>query len=366
MTVTSAEFQKITSKFKDLHILVVGDLMLDRYVWGTADRVSEESPVLVVDVQKKDYRLGGAGNVVSNLVNLGTKVSLASVVGKDFYGEQLSERLTDLNVNQDAVLLDESRPTTTKKRVIARGQQLVRIDYEDKSPISNDLEEQLIEKIKSEAGNYDAVIVSDYAKGVMTPGLLGFFAGKIKEDTFGLKKCPVVLDPKPSNQEYYRGFNVMKPNRSEAQALTGIRIIDRESALAAAKMISSRYKVDLVLLSLGADGLLLYTGEHPEGILSATQAQKVYDVSGAGDALVSTFTACIAAGVDYAAAGDFANLAASYVVSEVGTVPVNLACLKDICLSTTRDSSKSFPDLEITAEVKGSDSPVQQIEEKQL
>ena len=121
-----------------------------------------------------------------------------------------------------------------------------------------------------------------------------------------------------------------------------------------------------MLLSLGADGLLLYTGEHPEGILSATQAQKVYDVSGAGDALVSTFTACIAAGVDYAAAGDFANLAASYVVSEVGTVPVNLACLKDICLSTTRDSSKSFPDLEITAEVKGSDSPVQQIEEKQL
>ena len=158
MTITSAEFQEITNKFKGLHVLVVGDLMLDRYVWGTADRVSEESPVLVVDVQKKDYRLGGAGNVVSNLVNLGTKVSLASVIGKDFYGEQLSDRLSDLNVNQDAVLIDDSRPTTTKKRVIARGQQLVRIDYEDKSPISHDLEEQLVDKIKSTQDKYLSLI----------------------------------------------------------------------------------------------------------------------------------------------------------------------------------------------------------------
>lgn len=303
--------------------MVVGDIMLDRYVWGSTSRVSEEAPVLVVDVDKKDERLGGAGNVVNNLLNLGVKVSLAGVVGADFYGEKIRYRLKEQGVDDSLVITDSDRPTTTKKRVIVRGQQVVRIDSEKRNDINKGIEDRLKNDISNSIQEYDAVVVSDYAKGVMTPGMLSFFAKEIESKGLGFNSCPVILDPKPSNKMYYQGFNIIKPNKREAELIADMKISDRISALEAAKKIKEMLHVDAVLLSLGADGLLLYSDDYPNGFFSDTYARKVFDVSGAGDALVASFVAAIVSGASPDMAVSLANLSAAYVVSEVGTIPVD-------------------------------------------
>ena len=298
--------------------------MLDKYVWGDTDRVSEEAPVMIIDVNRQDDRLGGAGNVVNNLLNLGARVSLAGVIGADFEGELVRSRLESLKVNNSAVLVDSDRPTTTKKRVVARGQQVLRIDYEVRKSISENIRKKLLADISARFDEFDAIVVSDYAKGVVTPDLMQLFADYKKQGKISLSKRPLMVDPKPSNRSLYKGVNILKPNRKEAENISGIIIRDRASALQAGIKIRQELQLDLLLLSLGSDGLLVLDDENPQGIFSDTLARKVFDVSGAGDAVVAAFTLAIASGNTKDRAADLANLSAADVVSQVGTVPVTL------------------------------------------
>lgn len=329
MVISLEDFASIRNKIKSKKVLVVGDIMLDRYVWGDSSRVSEESPVLVVEVDKKDERLGGAGNVVNNLVNLGCQVSLAGVVGADFYGEKVVDRLKRMQVDASGVLVSTERPTTTKKRVIARGQQVLRIDEENRAPIGAKVEERMKNYIAQNFESYSAVIVSDYAKGVLTPGMLDFFYGLRKKHNCTFNHKPIMVDPKPANRNYYRGLNIVKPNRKEAESIADFKINDLDQALKAAKIIQERLSVDSVLLSLGGDGLLFYNSDYPQGVHSSTLARKVFDVSGAGDAVVSCFTTAVANGFSVELAMAFANFAAAYVVSEVGTIALDLDILQN-------------------------------------
>ena len=317
----------LLEEIRGQEILVIGDIMLDRYVWGEADRVSAEAPVLVVDVKKKDERLGGAGNVVDNLLSLGVKVNICAVVGDDYYGNKIITRLENSNVNTDGILRDSSRQTSTKKRVVARGQQVVRIDNEDKHPISPEIEEQLIRVINSKIESVQGIIVSDYGKGLYTKSLSDYFLGLVESKKINLRNKPLVVDPKPQNKNLYKNFSVIKPNRKEAEEISGCKIVDPNSALKAARIIKNTYNVELVLISLGADGLLVLSEEHPEGYYSDTLARKVFDVSGAGDTLVSAFTAGIITKCPQILAADLANICCAVVVSEVGTVPVNYQSL---------------------------------------
>lgn len=311
----------VLEDIKDKHVLVVGDIMLDRYVWGDADRVSPEAPVLIVDVNKKDERMGGAGNVVANLLNLGVKVSLCGVVGDDYYGNKIISRLEDLGVDATGVIKDKDRPTSTKKRVIASNQQIVRIDNEDRTAISESVQDEMISAMASKIDDVSAVIVSDYGKGAYTKKLSEYFSNNA--DKISLKKCPIIVDPKPNNKLLYKGASIIKPNRKEAEEMTGVDIVDNESAIKAGRIIKKELGVELVLMSLGSKGLMILSEEHPEGLYSDTLARKVFDVSGAGDTVVSAFTSAYISSRDELLSGDLANICAAVVVSEVGTAPVD-------------------------------------------
>jgi rfaE bifunctional protein kinase chain/domain len=341
MQSTRQQILDVLSLIKGRRVLVVGDIMLDKYVWGETDRVSEEAPVMIIDVKRQDDRLGGAGNVVNNLLNLGAQVSLAGVIGADFEGEIVRNKLENLKVDDAAVIIDPDRPTTTKERVVARGQQVLRIDYEVRKQVSDTVRKKIISIITDRFEEFDAIIVSDYAKGVINPELMQLFSELKAQGKLSLKSRPLMVDPKPSNRSLYKGVNILKPNRKEAENISGMQIRDRQSALAAGKKIRAELNLDMLLLSLGADGLLVLDDENPNGLFSDTLARKVFDVSGAGDAVVSAFTLAICAGQSKERAADLANLSAADVVSQVGTVPVTLAGINEqLEFYTKKEQSK--------------------------
>jgi len=320
------EMQKYMNMIRDFrkrHILVIGDIMLDEYVWGNATRISPEAPVPVVEVRNRSYHPGGAANSVSNILSLGAKATLMGVVGKDADGRRLKAILKESGINTDHVISISGRPTTSKIRIVAHGQQVMRADMEDVDKVSNRITGRMISDVEKLVGRIDGIAVSDYNKGVITPGFMGAVvtaareAGKI-----------VAADIKPPNRDLFKGVTIITPNRSEASLISGIRIKDEDTLHEAGFRIKRMLGLEAVLITLGEDGMALFRGDDRVDRIPAVASQ-VYDVTGAGDTVLSALTVALSSGYDILDSVKLANFAAGIVVRKRGTVSADAEELKD-------------------------------------
>jgi D-beta-D-heptose 7-phosphate kinase/D-beta-D-heptose 1-phosphate adenosyltransferase len=305
------DHKKIISRFKDKNILVIGDIILDHYIWGKVDRISPEAPVPVVEVTRESFLLGGAANVAYNIVSLGGKASLIGINGQDIAGEALMNILLQRGVNCDGIFT-ENRPTTVKTRVIAHNQQVVRFDREDKKYVDGKILKGILKYINSVILNYDAVIVSDYKKGMISPELVKDIVKKTKpKGTF------IAVDPKVGHFDFYKGVSLITPNVMEASIGSNVEIKDDKTLLKSGKSLMKKLSCKAVLITRGEQGMSLFQKEKVSHI--PTVARKVYDVTGAGDTVISAFTLAYASGANMEEAAVIANHAAGIVVGEVGT-----------------------------------------------
>lgn len=321
----------LTEKFQDQPVLVVGDLILDHYIWGEVNRISPEAPVVVVETTDESKRLGGAGNVAHNLITLGAKVSVFGIVGDDDHGRMFTSLLQDLGADVSGVLVDRTRPTTTKTRVIARGQQVVRVDHESKQSIASTYQHGIAVALRSRLESAKSVVISDYAKGVVCEPIFECIEAGYQKGVLGFGKIPIVVDPKAPNFSLYSRATVVKPNRKEAEMASGMSIATREDAVKAARVIFNNWNSESLLITLGEQGMVLVSRVNGKEQISAieTVAQEVFDVSGAGDTVSATLAAALAAGGSLEEAAQIANQAAGIVVREVGTVAVSAAELHE-------------------------------------
>lgn len=312
------DYNKIINLFPTINILVIGDMMLDHYVWGDVYRISPEAPVPVVHAERDTYIAGGSANVALNLANLGINTSLLGYCGNDEAGTKLLEILNQHNVNVIKTNVNADVPTIIKTRVVVRNQQLCRIDREAKITAYNIDDNINFEEILKDV---HAVIISDYAKGVITQSLI--------DKLFSFSKGSdllICVDPKPSRRLSIKGAGLITPNRSEALLLAGIPEPYPGSEYPIneiCKRIHELYEPDLLVITLGADGMAVCQGGKVLKHLP-TEAKEVYDVSGAGDTVVATITAALASGSNIIAAATLANVAAACVVSHFGTAPIVL------------------------------------------
>lgn len=301
---------------KDLRILVVGDLMLDEYLWGTTDRISPEAPVQVVAVQREDLRLGGAGNVIHNLAVLGCQVHVAGVVGADADGDRLQQMLQEMDVCCDDLLTEPARVTARKTRVLASNQQMLRIDRESRDEISTVTAGILLEKIRCGLGQYQVILISDYGKGVLSETLLTGILGMGRD-----AGIPVLVDPKGTDYSRYRGAYLLTPNRKEAGLATGIEIRDEQSVLEAGRKLVQQTDLQALVMTRSEEGMSLFRRDGSVEHLP-TRAREVFDVSGAGDTVLVFIGLGLAAGLSVEDAARMANVAAGIVVGKVGTSTV--------------------------------------------
>jgi len=302
--------------FSDAPVLVVGDLMLDRYLWGQVGRISPEAPVPVLQLARESETAGGAANVARNLRGLGLKVRLAGVTGDDDAGRALLRLLTHQEVGTDAVLADTARPTTTKTRIVGNQQQMLRVDAEDTAALGSALEARLFAALEAELDQVCALVLSDYAKGVLTGGLCRRLISAARA-----RGIPVLVDPKGRDYARYRGATLMTPNLSELAQATGADVGDLDAMLIAAARLREALELEHLVLTLGALGLALIGSDASVRIPAV--AREVFDVSGAGDTVIAALAGAIAAGVDPLDAAHLANLAAGIVVAKVGTASVS-------------------------------------------
>lgn len=307
--------QQIISRFPSLRILVLGDFMLDHFVMGRVDRISPEAPVPIVDVDSEQFHLGGAGNVVMNGKTLGAQMIPLGVIGNDWAGERIHELFLEEQLSSDGLLSSE-RPTTLKTRILAHQQQVVRVDREQRTPISDQLQNQLANQFSKIIDSVDGVIISDYAKGTLTPSLLA----KILPEARKRNKL-VCLDPKTRHFSSYTPVTVITPNQTEASSLLGYPIVNEEDLMEAAKRILKMIDCKALLITRGDKGMALFT----DGKLKIvpTKAREVYDVTGAGDTVVTTICLALAADAEMIEAVELANVAAGIVVGKVGTATVD-------------------------------------------
>ncbi len=305
----------LTGAFAGKRIVVLGDVMLDEFIWGRVRRISPEAPVPVVEVDRQTLALGGAGNVTSNLVALGAAPTPIGVVGNDSDAERLRAAFHDVGVNTDGLVIDADRPTTIKTRVIAHSQQVVRADRESRAAINAEIEERLLNIFRGELDAADAVVVSDYGKGLLTPGLLSGALTAARER--GLTVC---LDPKMRNFVHYQPVTVITPNNQEAAEAAGIAIEDEQSLTEAGRKLLASIECRAVLVTRGEEGMTLFTEDGVTHI--PTVAREVYDVTGAGDTVIATLALAIASGASLEEAAVLANHAAGVVVAKVGTASV--------------------------------------------
>ncbi|MCX5800382.1 MAG: D-glycero-beta-D-manno-heptose-7-phosphate kinase [Candidatus Eisenbacteria bacterium] len=312
------ELRKIAQSFGDHSVLVVGDVMLDRYLWGSVSRISPEAPVPVIELSGESTRLGGAANVANNVVSLGARAKVLGVVGDDESGRELVSEIEKCGVPLNSLLLDSNRPTTVKTRIIAHSQQVVRTDRENRSDVNETLEEELIRAIKEHLPGSDAVVVSDYGKGVLTDKVLKC----VIREAVSLR-VPICVDPKETKLLSYVGVTVITPNQHEAGFAYGRRIVDEATLAEVGWGLSKKLGCDGVLITRGERGMSLFekSGEYTH---FPTVARDVFDVTGAGDTVVSAFALALAAGASLRQAASIANHAAGIVIRELGTATATI------------------------------------------
>ena len=313
--ISKDNLRSIFQDFTKLRLLVVGDLILDHYIWGVVDRISPEAPVPIVSVTKKESRLGGAGNVAANLASLGANATLAGICGNDSYHDILLELCQQQKI-LPLITAIENRQTTVKSRIIAQHQQLVRIDEENSEPLPFAETANILNEIRGKIAQFDGLIISDYRKGFLTEKfileLIRMFAGK-----------PVVVDPKGYDYQKYRGATTIKPNRREfAHAVRHPELQDAELEQYAKQLVKD-LELQGIVITLGEKGVFILNNQQ-ESLIIPTKAREVYDVSGAGDTFIATFTAGLILTGNWFTAAKVANLAAGVVVGKLGTATVTI------------------------------------------
>jgi D-beta-D-heptose 7-phosphate kinase/D-beta-D-heptose 1-phosphate adenosyltransferase len=350
----SADLIKLIRNLGKPKVLVLGDVMLDRYIWGDAERISQEAPVILLRADKREERLGGASSVATMLVHLGADVVLAGAVGQDSDAERVRQILDGMDIDQSAVLNDPDRPTTVKERYIGRAQhkhpqQMLRVDFEDRQSLSSTLESKLIKHVQEQISSVDVVLISDYDKGVCTPQLTQAAIQAARHH-----RVPVLVDPvrcrpgqAPHPYEKYRGCTTMTPNRLEASLASGLPVRNFQEALQVAEELLHRYDMAASIITLDKDGMALVAAPPiycekingpsslktsgkvdacEEAILTKslfpTRPRHVYDITGAGDMVLSVLGMALATGADYPNAIRLANIAGGLEVEKIGVAPI--------------------------------------------
>lgn len=309
---TKTRAAEILEKLRGRNVVVLGDVMLDEFVWGDVTRISPEAPVPVVDVRRESLHLGGAANVLANLVALGARGSVIGVVGNDSAGERLQNGLRELGTQDGCLVVDESRPSTTKTRIIAHSQLVVRADRESRIRVNGKVEEKIVSCLKDALKEADAFVVSDYDKGVVTPAILREIL------PFAYERVPVLIDPKLRNFNSYRPATLVTPNHFEALRMSDSEDTSDDGSHRAAKVIREKLGCDAVLITRGDRGMMLLEG-NGEPVYVKTAAREVYDVTGAGDTVIAALAGALSAGATMLEAAALANHAAGIVVGKVGT-----------------------------------------------
>ena len=328
------------------NILVIGDLMIDHYLWGSCERISPEAPVQIVDIKNETTVLGGAGNVINNLVTLGAKVSVSSVIGRDDNGSELIEMLKNIDVDTTKILKHEGRKTSKKSRVIASSQQVLRYDKESKDPISKCDADEILNSLNDSICSYDAVILSDYGKGVLSDELCEGVIRLCKKNSI-----KVLVDPKGSDYAKYRGAYLLTPNKKEAILATGINIKDKDSLKNALLKLKEDCDLAISMITLSEDGIATFKDEMK---LFPTVAKEVFDVTGAGDTVIASIAFALSADKSIEEAAAFANLAAGVVVGKIGSATVTLDEIEEyeatLHKSTSDAHIKSFDEIKSVVE----------------
>jgi len=310
--------EKIFEDFTKLNVLIIGDVMLDSYIWGAVERISPEAPVPIINVHKKDFRLGGAANVALNILALGAKPILCALIGEDEDGKKLLQRLDDKNISKEGIVTSRYRPTTVKTRIIASHQHIVRVDEESDKVINSEEEQLLLEKIEKLLPQCQAIVFEDYDKGVLNASLI--------EKTVALAKknnIPTVVDPKKRNFLSYRGVTLFKPNLKELREGLKIEVDAKnqdqiEKAVAALK---EKLNAEGVMVTLSEHGV--YIDIHNQKVKIPAHPREIADVSGAGDTVVSIAALCVALKLSPAIVGALSNLGGGLVCQHVGVVPID-------------------------------------------
>ena len=324
--ISNKRLDELKKSFDGKRIAVVGDMMLDGYFWGDVKRISPEAPVPVLEVEDEFFRFGGAANVAYNILTLGGIPVPVGVIGNDTYGNIFTSLIKDKNIEAEGIINDNERPTTTKTRVIANSQHVVRIDKESKAYISSKIEEKIAIFLASVIDSLDGIILQDYNKGILTPSLITKIISIANK-----KNILITVDPKFDNFFEYKNVTVFKPNRKETETVLGTRIKDDKDVSSAGRNLLNKMNSEYVLLTLGEGGIAVFEKGDKEKRMP-TKARKVADVSGAGDTVISTLTIGLAAGADIYEACYLANYAAGVVCGEVGIVSIEKQRLFDTIL----------------------------------
>ncbi len=311
----------IIANFGKRRLAVIGDSMLDRFLWGKVDRISPEAPVPVVKLDRETRKLGGAANVAANICALGAEAVLFGLHGEDEAGAWMNELLVERGIDSQGMVAAKDRPTTIKTRIIAHNQQVVRTDREDDSPVNGQYLDQLLQRLES-MGPFDGYVLSDYGKGVLTDkALLQCIALAQNAGS------PIIVDPKKGDYSQYKGVTSLTPNQKEAEQACALAITDEASLTKAGMLLLKRTAAEAVLITRGEHGMALIGKDGRQHHLP-TEASHVFDVTGAGDTVISVYTTALAAGADFALAASLANHAAGVAVREVGTVAVTAEQLR--------------------------------------
>jgi len=314
---SQTKLESLSNAFSKARIAVIGDLMLDRYIFGTVSRFSPEAPVPILDIHRDELRLGGAANVANNIHTLSATALLIGVVGDDSKGIRVRKMLEDIGLSNEGIITDPDRPTTIKTRVIAASQQMLRVDHEMKHYLSSESEEKVFSFLESHCDNLDGIIFEDYNKGVLSPKLIRRITALAQS-----KGIPIFVDPKHDNFFEYKKATIFKPNRKEMEDALGIRFDKDEKLHAAGFKLLEMLDAENILLTLSDKGMLLFERGGKEPFSIPTRAQQVADVSGAGDTVIATLAVAKACGATVREAAMMANRAAGIVIEELGIVPI--------------------------------------------
>jgi len=313
-------------RFTSARVAVLGDVMLDRYFWGRVDRISPEAPVPVVRVTGRTSRLGGAANVAANLHSLGVQVTLAALIGDDAMGVELNSLLSGQGIDSGSLLVESGRQTTEKVRIIAQSQQVVRADFETAFPLSSKSRDRFVAEFVDGADRFDALVVSDYGKGVVQEEYLQRII-----TTWRSKDKPILVDPHVGHFRWYRGATIVTPNTKEASSYYGVELNNDEMLASVGFRMREELDLHALLITRGEDGMSLYLPDRTQ-INIPTVATSVYDVTGAGDTVISLLGAAFASGVPLTEAVVIANQAAGEVIKDLGTSAITRDRLLNSCV----------------------------------
>jgi rfaE bifunctional protein kinase chain/domain len=315
----------IIDRFSTAKVLVVGDIMVDHFIWGKVSRISPEAPVPVVEVSSDNLLLGGSANVLNNVFAIGGSVCVAGVVGADEMGKRVVSEFRKRQINTSGIVVEAKRPTTLKTRIVAHSQQVVRYDRESRQPVDEDSTRHIIDHIRALRDELGAIVISDYSKGVVTKSLLHGIREIVSD-----RPITVCVDPKKSDFSLYQDLDIITPNHHEASRAAGLELIDGENLIQAGATLLDRYHFRAVLITRGEEGMSLF--ERKKKRITHTrfpaEAREVFDVTGAGDTVIGVFALCIASGATFTEAAFLANHAAGIVVGKVGTATVSQSELK--------------------------------------